>query len=209
MYFPTRGFCPSRPSGLLALPIPEYRGKLSGEPPPLLPGPWSGQGEPAQHELGVFVHIMGGQVTKQRPHDVSQILKLAVQCQGQQRSHVAAVPLGEAGLLLQGADELGRHRRVLALTLGSSRPPRPPTTVTLPASGLACAQLHLLAPRGPLPACVALTVRRKSLLLSRLESCVRPWHRGARRPSSPGPSNMGCSGQLPCPGKKTRSAYVR
>lgn len=113
--------------------------QLSGEPPPLLPGPRWGQSQPAQHELGVLVHVVGSQVTQQRPQDVRQVLELAVQRQGQQRSHMAAVPLGEAGLLLQGVDELAGG----APALRGGPPLAPPPPCPLP---------PFQTPRAPRPA---------------------------------------------------------
>lgn len=61
---------------------------------------------PAQHELGVLVHVLMHQVAQQRFHDVGEVLQLVVQCHGEQRGHVAAVALREALLGLQRVDEL-------------------------------------------------------------------------------------------------------
>ena len=118
--FPTSGPGPSPPPGASQ---PHPRQDKAGRSQLPCCRDWSGRGQPAQHELGVLLHVMGSQASEQRLHDVGQVLELAVQCQGQQRSHEAAVPLGEAGLLLQGVDELGGSGGgVLALTPGSPAP---------------------------------------------------------------------------------------
>lgn len=61
---------------------------------------------PAQHEFGVLGDVLLHQVLQQRLHDLGEVLQLVVQRDGEQTGHVAAVPLGEALLGLQGVDEL-------------------------------------------------------------------------------------------------------
>lgn len=64
---------------------------------------------PAQHEFGIFGNILLHQIPQQGLHDVGEVLQLVVECHGEQWRYVAAVPLGEVLLLLQGVDKLQKQ----------------------------------------------------------------------------------------------------
>ena len=61
---------------------------------------------PSQHELGVLGGVLQDEVLQQGLHHLREVLQLVVERHGEQAGHVAAVPLGEALLGLQGVDEL-------------------------------------------------------------------------------------------------------
>lgn len=71
---------------------------------------------PAQHQFGIFGNILLHQIPQQGLHDVGEVLQLVMECHSEQWRHVAAVPLREVLLLLQGVDELQKQTTSIKTT---------------------------------------------------------------------------------------------
>lgn len=68
---------------------------------------------PAQHQFGIFGNILLHQISQQGLHDIGEVLQLIVERHSEKWRHVAAIPLGEVLLLLQGVDKLQKTVDVL------------------------------------------------------------------------------------------------
>lgn len=88
---------------------------------------------PAQHEFGVFGHILLHEVLQQTLHDLGEVLQFIVQRHGEQTSNVATVSLREPLLGLQCVNKLRKTRQSKHhLTRHRTPPPQTITRTTHP-----------------------------------------------------------------------------